>query len=315
MNSLLRRTAPISIQRVPRYCLFQRWCLRLVLLVLAGCSAPVERGGPPASVPELGHSPDAVPRAESLSRYGNPPSYVVNGRRYYTRKTSRGYVERGVASWYGTKFHGRRTSSGEPYNMFQMTAAHRSLPLPSYVEVTNLENGRKIVVRVNDRGPFHADRILDLSYAAAAKLGILRPGTGQVEIRAVTSSDVRVATSQAEIGDHGNNAMPHYVQVGAFRERINAQRLQSRLQSVSGSVVAISAQHHERENLYRVRVGPFARQEKADRWAERLIMLGFRNAHVVSVKGARYVHKLSETRREHWQSKVYSDSRLLQQAP
>jgi rare lipoprotein A len=313
VNSLLPPAVLRDIQGIPRHRRFQGWCLRLMLLALAGCSAPVERDGLPVPIADAARTPDAVPRAEPLSRYGNPPSYVVNGKRYYTRKTSRGYVERGIASWYGTKFHGRRTSSGEPYDMFRMTAAHRSLPLPSYVEVTNLENGRKTIVRVNDRGPFHADRMLDLSYAAAAKLGLLRSGTGQVEIRAVTPGGGRVATSRSEIGVHGNRGISHYVQVGAFRERINAQRLQSRLQIMSGPGVAISARPHEDKHLYRVRVGPFAREETADRWAERLVTLGFQNSHVVSAKGEQYPQKLSETDGADWQSKVHGGSTSLYQ--
>lgn len=129
--------------------------------------------------------PDAVVKPEPYSKYGNPPSYEVNGKRYYTSKTSAGYIERGLASWYGTKFHGKRTSSGEAYDMYAMTAAHKTLPLPTYAEVTNLSNNKKVIVRINDRGPFHGDRIIDLSYTAALKLGIVGTGTGRVEVRAL----------------------------------------------------------------------------------------------------------------------------------
>ncbi len=128
---------------------------------------------------------DAVPQAERRSRSGNPNSYVVLGKRYHVMSSSDGFNQRGIASWYGTKFHGRTTSSGETYDMYAMTAAHKSLPLPTYVEVTNLDNGRRTIVKVNDRGPFHQNRIIDLSYAAATKLGILGKGTGLVEIRAI----------------------------------------------------------------------------------------------------------------------------------
>jgi rare lipoprotein A len=133
--------------------------------------------------------PDAVPKAEPVSRYGNPPSYEVFGRRYATLPESRGFVDRGVASWYGEDFHGKRTSSGETYDMFEMTAAHKELPLPTYARVTNLENGRSIVVKINDRGPFHANRIIDLSWVAAAKLRLAAKGTGLVEIRAIDPND------------------------------------------------------------------------------------------------------------------------------
>lgn len=128
--------------------------------------------------------PNPIPRVEPKSKYGNPKSYEVFGKTYYTMDSiPPGYTQQGIASWYGTKFHGRRTSSGEPYDMYKMTAAHKTLPLPAYVEVTNKNNGRSIVVRVNDRGPFHEGRIIDLSYVAATKLGINKTGTAPVEIR------------------------------------------------------------------------------------------------------------------------------------
>ncbi|MGD2137027.1 MAG: septal ring lytic transglycosylase RlpA family protein [Gammaproteobacteria bacterium] len=167
--------------------------------LLAGCASrgphePAVDDAPPEPV-DVSSIPNAVPKREPLSRYGNPTSYVVNGKRYYTMPSSRGYRERGLASWYGTKFHGKRTSSGEPYDVYAMTAAHRTLPLPSYVEVTNLRNNRSVILKVNDRGPFKADRIIDLSYAAAAKLGILGYGTGLVEVRAIDTSAMSASSS------------------------------------------------------------------------------------------------------------------------
>ena len=138
-----------------------------------------------APPPVPGAVPDAVPRVEPRSRYGNPPFYEVFGKRYYVLSSSVGYWERGVASWYGPGFHKERTSTGEPYDMYGMTAAHKTLPLPAYVRVTNLQNGRSIVVRVNDRGPFVGNRIIDLSYTAAAKLDMLRNGTAMVEVRSI----------------------------------------------------------------------------------------------------------------------------------
>ena len=155
-----------------------------VALSACGRSATVEDGAPRAKV-DVAAIPDAVPKVEPKSRYGNPASYAVYGKRYYPLNASDGYRERGIASWYGTKFHGRRTSSGEPYDMYAMTAAHKTLPLPTYVRVTNLENRRSVVLRVNDRGPFHTNRIIDLSYTAASKLGILSKGTGSVEVLAL----------------------------------------------------------------------------------------------------------------------------------
>jgi rare lipoprotein A len=170
--------------------------------VLSGCSGAPRVSAPPATVPipprgappaappsRLLDVPDAIPRAEPRAIYGNPPSYEVFGKRYYVMASSVGYVERGVASWYGPGFHKELTSVREPYDMYGMTAAHKTLPLPAYVRVTNLQNGRSCVVRVNDRGPFVGNRIIDLSYTAAAKLDMLRDGTAIVEVRALQPLD------------------------------------------------------------------------------------------------------------------------------
>jgi len=170
--------------------------LPLCVLIAAGMaacfSAPPRRETPsttpvpppPAERPPPADSvPDVVPRYEPRARNGNPPFYDVMGKRYFVLSSGVGYVERGVASWYGPGFHKVRTSTGEPYDMYAMTAAHKTLPLPAYVRVTNLQNGRSIVVRVNDRGPFVGNRIIDLSYTAASKLDMLRNGTAMVEVR------------------------------------------------------------------------------------------------------------------------------------
>jgi rare lipoprotein A len=158
---------------------------------IAGCfSAPPRPQTPtpepaPETAPAATSVPDAVPRIEPRSRNGNPPFYDVFGKRYFVLSSSVGYVERGVASWYGPGFQKVRTSIGEPYDMYGMTAAHKTLPLPAYVRVTNLQNGRSVVVRVNDRGPFVGNRIIDLSYTAASKLDMLRNGTAIVEVRSL----------------------------------------------------------------------------------------------------------------------------------
>ena len=178
-----------------------------VVAGLAGCasapqvSAPPPkvqvppRSAPPAAAPaHLLDVPDATPRIEPRAIYGNPPSYEVFGKRYYVMASSVGYVERGVASWYGPGFHKELTSVREPYDMYGMTAAHKTLPLPAYVRVTNLQNGRSCVVRVNDRGPFVGNRIIDLSYTAAAKLDMLRDGTAMVEVRALQPLDPALDT-------------------------------------------------------------------------------------------------------------------------
>jgi rare lipoprotein A len=152
---------------------------------------PIPNSAPPpaaTSPPVPDTAADAVPRIEPRSRSGNPPFYDVFGKRYYVLSSSVGYWERGVASWYGPGFHKVRTSTGEPYDMYGMTAAHKTLPLPAYVRVTNLQNGRSVVVRVNDRGPFVGNRIIDLSYTAAAKLDMLRNGTAMVDVRTIEAS-------------------------------------------------------------------------------------------------------------------------------
>lgn len=136
---------------------------------------------------------DPTPHKLKLSRYGNPKSYKVSGVDYYLLPTNQGYTERGVASWYGDKFHGRRTSSWEPYNMYAMTAAHKTLPIPVYAQVTNLENGRKVIVKINDRGPFVKSRLIDLSFAAATKLGIVEKGTAPVEVTTIIPASTSIA--------------------------------------------------------------------------------------------------------------------------
>lgn len=159
--------------------------------ILGACShiqAP-EKDGPPLNPKKVDHIPNAQPKPEPLSRYGNPNSYEVFGKTYHVlKKVQHGHTQTGMASWYGTKFQGKRTSSGEPYDLYAMTAAHKHLPLPTYVSVKNLKNNREIVVKVNDRGPFVDDRIIDLSYAAAQKLGIFEVGTAPVCVTVIDPS-------------------------------------------------------------------------------------------------------------------------------
>ena len=177
----------------------------LVVLAVAGCQSrsPLPPGGfyggdrPPEDIPvDLSTVPDAVPVPLPRSETGNNP-YEALGKTWYPLRDARGYRERGVASWYGSKFQGRRTSSGEPYDMFAMTAAHPVLPLPTFVRVTNLDNGKSVVVKVNDRGPFLHGRIIDLSYAAAWKLGISATGTGRVEVEALQPQQTLVRNGTA----------------------------------------------------------------------------------------------------------------------
>lgn len=182
---------------------------------------------------------EAKPKNEPFSRYGNPESYAVDGHTYQVMKSSGGYKTRGIASWYGTKFHSRRTSSGDDYDMYAMTAAHKTLPLPTYVRVKNLSNGRVAIVKVNDRGPFHSDRVLDLSYAAALKLGLLPKGTAPVEIEALNT---------------GKHVAHYYVQAGAFNSEKLANILQNKLAKLTPSPVVIE----KYAQRFVVKVGPFA---------------------------------------------------------
>ncbi|HLY53758.1 MAG TPA: septal ring lytic transglycosylase RlpA family protein, partial [Steroidobacteraceae bacterium] len=202
----------------------------LIASMLAACASHPRRLPPspppaPAAPPAgLAAVPDAVPRAEPRAAHGNPPFYDALGHRYFVLASSEGYDERGVASWYGPTFHGGSTSSGEPYDMYAMTAAHKTLPLPTYARVTNLRNGKSVVVRINDRGPFVANRIIDLSYTAAAKLDMVRDGTAMVEVRALTpgAPDVMGRSAQAP-------PAALYLQAGAFADPGNAERELARL--------------------------------------------------------------------------------------
>ena len=224
-------------------------------------------------------TPDAIPKLEPKSRYGNPESYIVMGRRYHVLDSSEGYIERGIASWYGKKFHGRRTSSGDPYDMYAMSAAHKHLPLPTYVKVSNLENGRSIVVRVNDRGPFHDNRVIDLSYAAAQKLGIVAKGTGLVEVRAL---DPRKEGYDNPKSLPPTGAKPEvYIQLGAFSSRQNAEMLRERLTAHELGQIRIQESNLKQQRLFKVRIGPLSSVNIADRTAERLNYLGMRDYRVV----------------------------------
>ncbi|NIM28548.1 MAG: septal ring lytic transglycosylase RlpA family protein [Gammaproteobacteria bacterium] len=256
----------------------------MAVLACASLSAcvggPVE-DGPPSGYVDVASVPDAVPRVEPRSRYGNPYSYTVHGKRYYTLQTSQGYRQRGIASWYGTKFHGRRTSSGEPYDMYAMTAAHKTLPLPTYARVTNLENGRSVVLRVNDRGPFHSNRVIDLSYTAAWKLGILAKGTGYVEVLALDPRNLQ--STKVANATPGASAEPVrlYLQAGSFSVRANAEQMKWRMQSVSGGPVSIEPVEIGGRVTYRVRVGPIANVTKADRLVQQIADLGLETPRII----------------------------------
>jgi rare lipoprotein A len=261
--------------------------LLLIALLFSGCSSQIAREPEPGdSAPQgaidISRIPDAVPRDEPLSPYGNPPYYDVSGQRYYTLASREGYVERGIASWYGTKFHGRRTSSGDPYDLYQMTAAHKTLPLPTYARVTNLQNGRTIIVKINDRGPFHPNRIIDLSYVAAAKLGILAEGTGLVQVEAISPSAPEKPPVMASASKPApQKAASLFLQVGAFRNRDNATRLGSKLQNAKLGDIQIMEAANSSGPIYRVRIGPLSSVDEADRLSTDLESRGYTSARVV----------------------------------
>jgi peptidoglycan lytic transglycosylase len=270
----------------PKKCLLPA-CTLSIVIWLTGCSTSSvfePSDDAPRSPRDVSGIPDAVPKVEPLSRYGNPQSYVVYGERYYTLPSSKGYRERGLASWYGTKFHGKRTSSGEPYDLYAMTAAHKTLPLPTYVEVTNLDNGRSVIVRVNDRGPFHDGRIIDLSYAAAHKLGILATGTGRVEVRAIDPlAPDEVPADKAVLVETDTPDAPEaisqlFLQVGAFQNHDNAVRLRGNIERQNLGAVRIVEATTERGTFYKVQVGPLPDTAAADRIARALKPLGISEA-------------------------------------
>jgi rare lipoprotein A len=293
----------------------------VLCIALAGCSlsrrqpekphASIPSGSavpaPPADVLSI---PDAVPRPEPRGTRGNPPFYEVFGKRYYVLASSEGFVERGTASWYGPGFHAAATSMGEPYDMYGMTAAHKTLPLPAYAEVTNLRNGRKVVVRINDRGPFVGDRIIDLSYTAAAKLDMLLAGTAPVEVRVITpgaaGSAVPPATAAAPpprifptapvmpppqappvtvVNAPAANipgAAPMFIQAGVFSDHENARRRVEMLLAAGVELASLDEIPRNERALHRVRVGPFASVEEFDFNMKRLRELGIHDARLLT---------------------------------
>ena len=215
--------------------------------------AVIEDSAPAAPPPGLAMLPDPVVRNDPKSRRGNNP-YVVFGKHYQVMDTAAGYDQVGRASWYGTKFHGRTTSSGEPYDMYELTAAHRSLPIPTYVRVTNLHNGKSSIVRVNDRGPFHANRIIDLSFAAAVKLGFERTGTARVRVESLA------ATSAAD-GDRASRGARFFVDTGIYTNARSARAARDEVIALTGRDAFVV----RLEDIFAVRVGPISTFEDAQR--------------------------------------------------
>lgn len=286
------------IKKIPRYT-----SLLLLVILVSACSSKSSRyslkhdTGPDR---DIDHSSvqNAVPRDEPKSRGGNK-NYRVRGQNYKVMPSSAGYKERGIASWYGKKFHGHKTSNGEVYDMYKMSAAHKTLPLPTYVRVTHLKNGRSVILRVNDRGPFHRNRIIDLSYVAAKKLGITATGTGVVEVEAINAKQYRTNSYSAyttqqnsrspdtsKAGRFSNHPAASrtnfdiFLQAGAFSQRSNAELLQKRILLLNLPYNTIVHFDYKRK-LFKVRLGPFDNVSIADAASERLYNNRIDNAYIV----------------------------------
>lgn len=264
-----------------------------VILLLAGCTTVHRHDYAPPFHINISKIPNAVPRPLPLSRYGNS-TYTVDGKTYHVLKSAKGYDQVGMASWYGMMFYRHRTSDGDYYNVAGMTAASKSLPLPTFVRVTNLENGRQVIVKVNDRGPFHYHRIIDLSYVAAAKLGMLPTGTARVRVQAIdpwdykhqryepshyaAHTETRHETYHRETYHHAAataGVEPFYLQIGAFSIRHSAELACDRAKIITHMYVRIEPLDDGGRTLYRVQVGPFRSYAAADEMTSRLKRAGF----------------------------------------
>ncbi len=233
-----------------KYCLF----ILLYGYVLIACSnQEVSRysqkeDGYPTKKQNISQIGNAIPKDEPKSHYGNKSPYTVRNQTYYVLNSSKKFKQHGIASWYGTKFQGHRTSNGEIYDMYKMTAAHKTLPLPSYIKVTHLKNGKQVIVRVNDRGPFHDNRILDLSYVAAKKLGI--EGVGEVLIEAIQTTE----TTQ--------NRSPIYLQIGAYAHKENALNQKNKIKAWINKPITIEK---TKKMIYRVKIGPILSKKQENK--------------------------------------------------
>jgi rare lipoprotein A len=272
--------------------MYQKLCIFFVILGLAGCSSTgsnnsrysMKHDKAPDRPVDVSHVKDAVPRVEPKSRGGNKSPYTVLGKQYYIMPSALGYVATGTASWYGRKFHGHLTSNGETYDMYGMSAAHKSLPLPTFLKVTNLANNKQVIVRVNDRGPFHGDRLIDLSYAAASKLDMLKHGTARVRIEAIDpqawqrSSNVIAAAPVAEPSVAGK-----YLQVGAYSNRNSAQYVEEQLRMVFADLAVIirTAENAEGVALHRVQLGPLQPSTSLAEVTKQLELLGYSNPRLI----------------------------------
>ena len=263
----------------------------VILLAIVSCSSvssppenpndgrySITQDRAPSKPIELGSIPDVVPAPVVRTLAGNRSPYSVLGETYFVLPSEEGYSERGIASWYGEKFHGHKTSNGEVFDMYHVSAAHKSLPIPSFLKVTNLDNNRTIVVRVNDRGPFHGDRIIDLSYAAALKLGYAEIGTARVELEAIVTEKL---SNEYGLGQDSNlkrgaikpsSSSEQYLQVAAFSNQLSAKKLSQKLKEMIISPVLVSSMKDSAGKvLYRVRIGPIDDPAELKKITERLV--------------------------------------------
>ncbi len=254
--------------------------------VLAACSTPTAikpiADSKPLAELDPAQVKDAVPRAEPILAAGNSSPYTIAGIEYSVLSSAAGYREQGIASWYGSKFHGRKTANGEVFDAYAASAAHRSLPLPTYVRVTNLDNQRSLIVRVNDRGPFHGDRLIDLSYGAAVKLGFATQGTASVEVVGLSVEGSEDLRSERELA--GWQQDYRFLQLGSFSQRQSAENLLERLKSEVGvdAAVTVTEIRLQGRSFYRVRLGPVQDRQALLALQERMIAGGFGGAKLVA---------------------------------
>jgi rare lipoprotein A len=254
-----------------------------VVAMLVSCKSEQPRvddqtDGPSLTSIKASDVADAVPVSEPRARYGNHSPYEVFGKKYSVMPSSEGYHKKGVASWYGSKFHGRRTSSGEPYDMHLATAAHKTLPLPTYAEVTNLDNGKKVIVKINDRGPFKDDRLIDMSYGAALRLGMTGTGTARVDVRVIDVSNAPRAVAYTAPNASADVQIPDtWLQTGAYKKRGGAEQLARKLEQANLNPVSIN----ESGKWFRVWLGPYTSSAEVESVISEAIELGFERPHRV----------------------------------
>ncbi|GIU43875.1 septal ring lipoprotein RlpA [Shewanella colwelliana] len=255
------------------------WVMLAIALILSACSSQpdsryhIRDDVAPTDAPDVSIVEDAHPKYEPYSRGGNRKNYTVLGKEYQVLDTGKGYTKTGVASWYGAKFHGHLTSNGETYDMYSMSAAHKTLPLPSYVKVTNLSNNKTVIVRVNDRGPFHDNRIIDLSYAAAHRLDMLKTGTANVQLEVIyIESPESIALAKLK------DTNLHYVQVVASSDRSRIHTLATQL----ATQYQVSTRIQQTGNLYKLQLGPIGRQPIAAQLSETLQQNGYPQSYLIT---------------------------------